>query len=89
MQLRTVTTRDVVSFFVLACVITWVCDAPLALAWGAVDLLAERIRALGSFAPGSSRDFARLTSITEADGVPSAKDMLKQLVAWMLRSLLA
>ena len=48
--------------------------------WGAVDLVAERIRALGSFAPGSYKDFARLTSITEADGVPAAKDMLRQLV---------
>ena len=48
--------------------------------WGAVDLVAERIRALGSFAPGSYKDFARLTRITEADGVPAAKDMLRQLV---------
>ena len=48
--------------------------------WGAVDLVAERIRALGSFAPGSYKDFARLTRISEADGVPSAKEMLKQLV---------
>src|SRR5262249_6575121 len=48
--------------------------------WGAVDLVAERIRALGSFAPGSYRDFARLTSITEADGIPSARQMLEHLV---------
>jgi starvation-inducible DNA-binding protein len=49
--------------------------------WNAVDLVAERIRALGSFAPGSYKDFARLTSIAEADGVPAAaKDMLQQLV---------
>ena len=44
--------------------------------WGAVDLVAERIRALGSYAPGSYKDFARLTRIEEADGVPAAKDML-------------
>jgi starvation-inducible DNA-binding protein len=48
--------------------------------WSAVDLVAERIRALGSFAPGSYKDFARLTRIAEADGVPSAKDMIRQLV---------
>jgi starvation-inducible DNA-binding protein len=48
--------------------------------WGAVDLVAERIRALGSYAPGSYKDFARLTRIEEADGVPAAKDMLRQLV---------
>src|SRR5262245_50567959 len=48
--------------------------------WGAVDLVAERIRALGSFAPGSYKEFAKLTRISEADGVPPAKEMLKQLV---------
>ncbi|MCK6454322.1 MAG: DNA starvation/stationary phase protection protein [Alphaproteobacteria bacterium] len=49
--------------------------------WGAVDLIAERIRALGHPAPGSYRDFSRLSSIAEAAGVPAAGDMLKQLVA--------
>jgi starvation-inducible DNA-binding protein len=48
--------------------------------WAAVDLVAERIRALGSFAPGSYRDFARLSSIAEAEGVPAAMDMVRQLV---------
>src|ERR1700760_2349395 len=37
----------------------------------AVDSIAERIRALGVFAPGSYKDFAKLSSIAEADGVPS------------------
>lgn len=46
----------------------------------AVDLIAERIRALGHFAPGSYHQYAELTSIPEAKGVPSAKDMIKQLV---------
>lgn len=46
----------------------------------AIDLIAERIRALGFPAPGSYSDFARLTSIKEAQGVPSAKDMIVQLV---------
>ncbi len=31
--------------------------------WNAVDLVAERIRSLGAFAPGSYKDFARLSSI--------------------------
>jgi starvation-inducible DNA-binding protein len=48
--------------------------------WTAVDLVAERIRALGSFAPGSYRDFARLTKIREPDGVPAAMDMVRRLV---------
>jgi starvation-inducible DNA-binding protein len=46
----------------------------------AVDLIAERIRALGHPAPGSYADYARLTSITEATGVPKAEDMIRQLV---------
>lgn len=46
----------------------------------AVDLVAERIRALGHPAPGSYRDFAKLSSIKEAVGVPTAKEMIKQLV---------
>src|SRR3970040_148783 len=47
----------------------------------AVDLVAGRIRALGHPAPGSYAAFSKLASIKEADGVPSAKEMLKQLVA--------
>jgi starvation-inducible DNA-binding protein len=47
----------------------------------AVDLVAERIRSLGAPAPGSYRDFARLTSLSEADGVPNAREMIRQLVA--------
>jgi len=46
----------------------------------AVDELAERIRALGHFAPGSYKAFAALATIKEADGVPSSKEMLEQLV---------
>jgi starvation-inducible DNA-binding protein len=46
----------------------------------AVDTIAERIRALGHPAPGSYKDFAKLSSIKEAAGVPDAKTMIKQLV---------
>ncbi len=49
--------------------------------WVAVDLIAERIRSLGEFAPGSYAQFADLTSIAEADGVPTAEQMLADLVA--------
>jgi len=48
--------------------------------WNAVDLIAERIRALGYPAPGSYKQFAALTSIKENDGVPNAKEMIRQLV---------
>ncbi len=46
----------------------------------AVDLIAERIRALGSPAPGTYKEFAKLSSIDEEEGVPSAEDMIKKLV---------
>lgn len=46
----------------------------------AVDIIAERIRALGYPAPGSFKEFQRLTSITESEGVPSAEEMIRQLV---------
>jgi len=46
----------------------------------AVDLVAERIRALGHPAPGSYAQFARLSSVKEASGVPTAEDMVRELV---------
>ena len=45
----------------------------------AVDLIAERIRALGHPAPGSYKAYSKLSSIAEADGVPAAEEMIKQL----------
>ena len=47
----------------------------------AVDLIAERIRALGHPAPGSYKAFAKLTQIEEETGVPSAEEMIRRLVA--------
>jgi len=46
----------------------------------AVDLLAERIRALGFPAPATYSEFARLSSIKETAGVPKAEEMIKLLV---------
>jgi len=46
----------------------------------AVDLVAERIRALGHPAPGSYAQFSKLSSISEATDVPKAEDMIRQLV---------
>ncbi|MCY3003998.1 MAG: DNA starvation/stationary phase protection protein [Planctomycetota bacterium] len=48
--------------------------------WNALDLIAERIRALGYPAPGTNKQFAKLTSIPETDGVPAALDMVRLLV---------
>ena len=47
----------------------------------AVDLVAERIRALGFPAPGTYHEFAQLSSIKESSGVPAAEDMIRELVA--------
>ena len=49
--------------------------------WNALDIIAERIRALGIAAPGTYREFARLTVIKESEGVPNATEMIRQLVA--------
>ena len=42
--------------------------------WNALDLIAERIRALGVQAPGTYREFAKLTVIKESEGKVSADD---------------
>ncbi len=46
----------------------------------AVDQIAERIRALGSRAPGSYAEFSELTSIKEEPKMVNAKEMISQLV---------
>jgi len=46
----------------------------------AVDLIAERIRSLGVYAPGTYKQFAALSSIKEEDGIPNAQDMIRLLV---------
>jgi starvation-inducible DNA-binding protein len=49
--------------------------------WNALDVIAERIRALGHPAPGTYRQFVKLASIREVEGVPAADDMIRHLVA--------
>jgi starvation-inducible DNA-binding protein len=49
--------------------------------WNALDLIAERIRSLGLPAPGTYREFSKLASIKEVEGVPSATEMIRILVA--------
>jgi starvation-inducible DNA-binding protein len=48
--------------------------------WGALDLIAERIRALGHRAPGTYKEFVKLASIKEVEGAPKAMDMVRHLV---------
>ncbi len=45
----------------------------------AVDDIAERIRTLDVIAPGTYKEFARLSSINEVEGVPNAEDMVDLL----------
>jgi starvation-inducible DNA-binding protein len=49
--------------------------------WTALDLIAERIRALGCPAPGTYREFSKLASIKEIEGVPKATEMIRHLVS--------
>ena len=49
--------------------------------WNALDIIAERIRALGHLAPGSFGEFSKLTSIEEVSGPIKANDMVRLLVA--------
>ena len=46
----------------------------------AVDLIAERIRALGEPAPGTYREFAELSAIEEDVDHPDAEEMIRRLV---------
>jgi len=45
----------------------------------AVDEIAERIRALGQYAPGSFSQFSRLASVKDEETVPAAEDMVRRL----------
>lgn len=49
--------------------------------WNALDMIAERIRALGFPAPGTYRQFVKLASIQEVEGTPKALDMVRHLVS--------
>jgi starvation-inducible DNA-binding protein len=49
--------------------------------WNAVDPVAERIRSLGSHAPGSYAEFSRLTSLSDVPATPpAALEMVRILV---------
>ncbi len=45
----------------------------------AIDEIAERIRSLGVFAPGTYRTFLDLTAIQPVEGVPTAEEMVSIL----------
>lgn len=47
--------------------------------WAAVDEIAERIRTLDSYAPGSLGRFAQLSVIDDQINIPTAKSMVQEL----------
>ena len=47
----------------------------------AVDDIAERIRSLGLYAPGTYKEFVELSSIDEVAGTPEAQEMVAILTA--------
>lgn len=48
--------------------------------WNALDLIAERIRALGHYAPGTYAEFVKLSSIKESKAIPKANKMIEELI---------
>jgi starvation-inducible DNA-binding protein len=49
-------------------------------AWNAIDLVAERIRSLGHYAPGTYREYLELARVKETPGHPQASQMIRLLI---------
>jgi starvation-inducible DNA-binding protein len=49
--------------------------------YGAVDTIAERIRTLGAYAPGSFRRFGELSDIEDQVEIPNAMSMIQKLLS--------
>jgi starvation-inducible DNA-binding protein len=49
--------------------------------WGAVDTIAEHIRILGVYAPGSLLRFSQLSVIDDQINIPTSLNMIKELEA--------
>lgn len=45
----------------------------------AMDVIAERIRALGVVAPGSYTELVRLASVPDEEGAPGSQEMIRRL----------
>jgi starvation-inducible DNA-binding protein len=48
--------------------------------WNAIDLIAERIRSLGHYAPGTYKEYLGLARVKETPGVPRAEQMVRLLI---------
>lgn len=49
--------------------------------YGAVDIIAERIRTLGAYAPGSFTRFSQLSDVEDQVEIPNARSMIEKLLA--------
>jgi starvation-inducible DNA-binding protein len=49
--------------------------------YGAVDTIAERVRTLGAYAPGSFTRFSQLADIEDQVEIPNAMSMLQKLLS--------
>jgi starvation-inducible DNA-binding protein len=49
--------------------------------YGSIDAIAEHIRALGVYAPGSFSRFSELSSIKDNRGIPTSAEMMNELVS--------
>ena len=49
--------------------------------WGAVDAIAEEIRTLDSYVPGSLSRFSQLSTINDQINIPNAKSMIAELLS--------
>lgn len=49
--------------------------------YGSVDTIAERIRTLGAYAPGSFKRYLELTEIEDQVEIPTPRSMVEKLVA--------
>jgi starvation-inducible DNA-binding protein len=48
--------------------------------WNAIDLVAERIRSLGHYAPGTYKEYLELARVKETPGQPRAEQMVRLLI---------
>lgn len=48
--------------------------------YGSVDIIAERVRTLGAYAPASFSRFSQLTDLEDQVEIPTAKSMIQKLV---------
>ena len=49
--------------------------------WNAIDDIAERIRALGRYAPGTHEKFKEFATVEDNEALPGADEMLGELIA--------